>query len=220
MKKKLILLDMICYIALPLLIWNNGRELLGDYPAMLISTIPGLIYTVYRFVMERQFNIAGLFIIGSLFISTTVNILSGSAEQMLWNGIYLGLFYVFIHLIALIFKRPLALYFAVDFVYLQGWPRNQSTPVFYTKGIFMWFQIIQILFIVRGLFVAGLKMWLLQKYGVDGYNQMLIYRQICEWVFGLAITGLFIYTNVPINKYFEQKQKEEEIDSDLNQSSI
>ncbi|WP_042150177.1 VC0807 family protein [Paucisalibacillus sp. EB02] len=221
MKKKLILLDMICYVALPFLIWNYGRELLGDYPAMLISTIPGFIYTVYRFVVERQFNIAGLFIIGSLFINTTVNLLSGSAEQMLWNGVYLGLFYALIHFIVFIIKRPLALYFAVDFVYSQGWSRNESTPVFYMKGNFKWFQIIQILFIIRGLFIAGLKMWLLQKYGVEGYNQMLIYRQISEWLFGLLITAIFIYTNVPISKYFEQIRMEEaRADSKVNKSLI
>ncbi len=128
---------------------------------------------------------------------------------MLWNGIYLGLFYVLIHFIAFIIKRPLALYFAVDLVYLQGWQREQSTPVFYTKGIFKWFQIIQLLFIIRGLFIAGLKTWLLQKYGVDSYEQMLIYRQISEWFFGLLITAVFIYTNVPIGKYFEQRKMEE-----------
>ncbi|WP_156914218.1 hypothetical protein [Paucisalibacillus globulus] len=81
--------------------------------------------------------------------------------------------------------------------------------MFYTKGIFKWFQIIQLLFIIRGLFIAGLKTWLLQKYGVDSYEQMLIYRQISEWFFGLLITAVFIYTNVPIGKYFEQRKMEE-----------
>lgn len=208
MNKKLIILDIICYAALPFLIWKYGRDLLGDYTAMLVSTVPGFIYTIYRFIVERQFNIGGLFVIGSLFIGTTVDLLSRSAEQMLWNGIYLGLFYVLVHLIALILMRPLALYFAVDFVYLQGWPRKESKELYYKKGIFKWFQLIQILFIIRGLFMAGLKTWLLQKYGVDGYDQMLIYRQISEWVFGLLITGAFFYTSVPISKYLERKQAE------------
>ncbi|HLS08117.1 VC0807 family protein [Lentibacillus sp.] len=208
MNKKLIILDIICYAALPFLIWKYGRDIMGDYPAMLISTIPGFIYTIYRFILERQFNIAGLFVIGSLFIGTTVDLLSGSAEQMLWNGIYLGLFYVLVHLIALVLMRPLALYFAVDFVYLQGYPRKQSTALYYKKDIFMWFQLIQILFIVRGLFMAGLKTWLLQKYGVDGNDQMLIYRQISSWFFGLLITAGFFYTSVPVSKYFARKQAE------------
>ncbi|WP_164670080.1 VC0807 family protein [Virgibacillus doumboii] len=213
MNKKLIILDIICYAALPFIIWRYGRDLMGDYPAMLISTIPGFIYTIYRFIVEREFNIGGFFIIGSLFIGTTVDLLSGSAEQMLWNGIYLGLFYVLVHLIALIFRRPLALYFAVDAMYLQGYPRKNSTSLYYEKGIFMWFQLIQVIFIVRGLFMAGLKTWLLQKYGVDGYEQMLIYRQISGWFFGLLITAGFFYTSVPIRKYLEKMQGAEQSES-------
>lgn len=213
MNKRLIILDIICYAALPFLIWKYGRDILGDYPAMIISTIPGFIYTIYRFIVERQFNIGGLFVLVSLFIGTTVDLMSGSAEQMLWNGIFLGLFYVLVHLIALVLMRPLALYFAVDFAYLQGWPRKESKDLYYKKGIFKWFQLIQILFIIRGLFMAGLKTWLLQKYGVDGYDQMLIYRQISGWFFGLLITAAFFYTNVPISKYFEGKQVEAKMES-------
>lgn len=206
MNRKFIFLDIIFYIAAPLLIWNYGRELLGDYPAMLLSTVPGLIYTIYRFMMEKQFNITGLYIIGTMFISTTVNVLSGSAEQMIWNGIYLSLIFTFIHFITFFIKQPLALYFAVDLAYLQGWSRKHSTTLFFKKGIFRWFQIVQVIFIVRGLFLAGLKTLLLQTYGIDGYNQMLVYRQISEWFFGLLITGIYIYTNVPIKKHFEEKK--------------
>src|SRR5699024_7755318 len=166
--KKLILLDMLFYAGLPYLLWKFGREPFGDYAAMLITTIPGFIYTIYRYIKEKQFNIAGIFIIGSLALGTTVNLLSGSASQMLWNGVYLGLFYVLIHFIAFLVKRPLALYFAVDFVYLQGFPRKESTHLFYQPGIFRWFQFIQVLFVVRGLFNAGLKVFLIQKFGVDG----------------------------------------------------
>ena len=213
MNSKYVLLDLLFYVGLPFIIWNYGRELLGDYPAMLISTVPGLIYALSRFILERQFNITGLFIISSLFITTTVNVLSESAEQMLWNGVYLSLFYAMIHLFTLLIKRPLALYFAVDFVYLQGWPKKQSTPLFFEKGIFKWFQYIQLLFVIRGFALSGLKALLLQKYGVDGYNQMLIYRQITEWFFSLLILGVFIYTNVPISKVMKQKKLEEKIEN-------
>lgn len=204
MNKRLIVLDIIFYAALPYVIWKYGQEPLGDYAAMLISTIPGFIYTIYRFFAEREFNIGGLFVIGSLLIGTTVDLLSGSAEQMLWNGVYLGLFYVGIHLVALLFMCPLALYFAVDFAYLNGYARKDSKILYYQKGIFKWFQLIQVIFIVRGLFMAGLKVYLLQKYGVNGYDEMLIYRQIAGWFFGLMIMGMFFYTNIPIQKHLEK----------------
>lgn len=91
--KRFILFDLLFYAALPYVIWKFGREPLGDYIAMLISTVPGVVYTIYRFILDKQFNITGVFILVSLAVSTTVNILSGSAEQMIWNGIYLSLFY-------------------------------------------------------------------------------------------------------------------------------
>lgn len=206
MNRKLVLLDLIFYAALPYLIWEYGEEPLGEYAAMLLSTVPGFIYTIYRFYVERQFNIAGMFVIGSLFIGTTVDLLSGSAEQMLWNHVYLVFFYTAIHLITFAIKRPLALYIAVDFAYLQGWPRKQSARLFYEKGIFKWFQLIQVVFIIRGFFMVGLKVWLLKKYGVDGYGEMLIYRQISGWFFSILITGLFFYTGVPIKNYFDRKR--------------
>src|SRR5690625_7616003 len=63
MNKRLMLLDLICYGVIPFLIWNYGRESLGDYIAILLSTVPGFIYTIYRFIKEKQLNIFGLFII-------------------------------------------------------------------------------------------------------------------------------------------------------------
>lgn len=200
-------MDLIFYAALPYIIWKFGKEPFGDYAAMLISTIPALIYTCYRFILEKQFNIAGLFIIGSLAVGTLVNLLSGSAEQMIWNGVYLGLFYVVIYFISLVVKRPFSLYFAVDFAYLQGNAREDSKALFFQKGIFKWFQFIQVIFILRGLFMAGLTVFLLNKYGVDGYGGMLIYKQIAGWFFWILIMVMFFYTNIPIQKFFVRQEE-------------
>lgn len=202
MSRKLALLDIIFYMAIPFLIWNYGKDFLGDYVAMLLSTIPGFIYTIYRFIKEKQFNIVGLFIIGSLILNTSVDLLSGSAENMIWNGIYLGLGYTVLHTVSMLIQRPLSLYFAVDFVALQqGYPKVQSKALFYRRGIFKWFQLIQLIFVIRGLMMAGVKVWLLHAYGVDGYGSMLLYRQIIGWTFSALIMGLYFYTSVPINRY-------------------
>ncbi|GAA0598367.1 hypothetical protein GCM10009001_13140 [Virgibacillus siamensis] len=211
--KKLIIMDLIFYAALPYFIWKYGQDPLGDYAAMLISTVPGFLYTIYRFFVEKEFNIAGFLGIGALFLGTTVDLLSGSAEQMLWNSVYLGLFYVGIHIITFFVRRPLALYFAVDFAYLQGHARKDSTNLFFQRGIFKWFQYIQILFIVRGLFMAGLKVYLLQEYGVDGYDEMLIYRQVAGWFFGILIGGIFFYTNVPIQRFLDRQRGDHQKES-------
>ncbi|OZU87701.1 hypothetical protein CIL03_15145 [Virgibacillus indicus] len=205
--KNLVFLDLICYAAIPYLIWNYGREPLGDYLAILLSTIPGFIYTIYRFIIEKQFNIAGFFILSSLLISTAVNLLSSSAESMLWNQVYLGFGYAAIYLLSIVFRKPLALYFAVDWAYLQGYRRKDSKRLYYSKGIFMWYQLLTLLFVVRGIFQNGLKAWLINIYGADGYGKMLIYMNISGWTFGVLITLGFILIGVKINNYIKEIQR-------------
>lgn len=202
--KKLMMLDLVFYMMLPLLLWNYGREPLGDYYAILLSTVPGFIYTIYRFIRERQLNISGLFIILSLFLSTTVNLLSGSAESMLWNQVYLGYVCAALFLLSMLFRKPLAIYFAVDFAYLQGSPRENSKALFSSKGIFKWYQMMTGLFFVRSVFQNSLKAWLIDSYGVEGYGQMLIYMQISGWLFGgLIIIGYF-YVASKVNRYVKE----------------
>ena len=196
MNKKLMLLDIICYAVIPYFAWKFGREPFGDYIAILLSTIPGFIYTVYRFVKEKQFNIAGLFIISSLLLGTVVNLLSSSAESMLWNQVYLGYGFAVFHLITVIFKQPMALYFTVDMAYLQGYPRKNSKALFNKKGLFMWFQLMSLLFVVRGIFQNSLKAWLIGTYGAGGYDQMIIYMNVSGWIFsGLIMLGYFFISN-------------------------
>ncbi len=55
---------------------------------MLLSSVPGIIYTLYTFKKEKQFNVTGFFILITLISNTTVDLLSGSAERMLWNDAY------------------------------------------------------------------------------------------------------------------------------------
>jgi len=53
--------------------------------------------------------------------------------------------------------------------------------------------------------MAGLTAFLLQRYSVDGYGKMLIYKQVLGWFFSILITGLFIYINIPIQKFLESR---------------
>jgi len=47
------LLDFVFYFGFSLLIWNTCRPLLGDYLAMLLSTFPGILYTVYTLYKRK-----------------------------------------------------------------------------------------------------------------------------------------------------------------------
>lgn len=205
MNRRLALLDIICYVAIPFIIWNYGREPFGDYWAIIFSTVPGLIYTIYRFWSERQFNILGIFIILSLLIDTTVNLLSGSAENMLWNQVYLGYGYAGVFLISVVLKRPLALYFMVDWAYIQGFARKNSISLYYRRELFTGFQVLTGLFIIRSIIQTSFKAWLLQKYGPESYGQMLIYLRISGWIFSGVITIAFIMMILKINKVVEKR---------------
>ncbi len=210
MNKKLITLDLICYGVIPFFIWNYGREPLGDYIAILLSTVPGFIYTVYRFAKEKQLNIAGIFVITSLFISTTVNLLSTSANSMLWNQVYLGFGFGIIFLMSTVIKKPLALYFAVDVAYLQGYSREDSTKLYKLKGLFLWFQLVNLLFVFRSLSLNSLKAFLLQTYGTGGYDKVIIYMNIIGWMFSGLIFLAFLFVNSKIVRYLEQLENEKE----------
>lgn len=203
MSKKLIVLDLICYGAIPYLIWTYSRDMLGDYLAMLLSTVPGFIYTIYRFIKERQLNITGLFIIVSLFIGTIVNLLSSNAENMLWNQVYLGYVTAAFFILTMAVKKPLGLYFAVDGAYLQGVARKDSLTLFSKKGPFQWYQLVTLLFVIRAVFQTSLKAWLINTYGVDGYGQLLIYMKMSGYVFTALIIGGYVLAYVKTKKFLE-----------------
>ncbi|WP_284141789.1 VC0807 family protein [Virgibacillus sp. LDC-1] len=207
MNKRLMILDLICYGAIPFLIWNYGREPLGDdYIAILLSTVPGFVYTVYRFIKEKQLNILGLTIITSLLLSTIINLLSTSAINMLWNQVYLGFAEGIVFLLSTVIKKPLALYFAVDLAYLQGHPRKYSRALYKAKGLFIWFQLLNLLFTLRYVATNSLKAFLVQSYGAEGYGKVIIYMNICSWIFnGLLFLGFIIVSN-KIAQYINQSE--------------
>lgn len=115
-----------------------------------------------------------------------------------------------IFLFSIAIKKPIALYFAVDFAFLQGHPRADSKRLFMSKGLFFWFQLLTLVFVIRSLFQNGLKAWLIHSYGVEAYNQLLIYMNVSGWIFsGLIMLG-YVFVSVKINKYLEGQNAEED----------
>jgi hypothetical protein len=203
LKSKLIWLDVIFYLAIPLGIWHFGRDFFGDYIAMLLSTIPGLIYTVYRFFVEKQFNVTGLFIICTLAIGTIVNLIAGSADRLLVYSIYSGVVMSIFYLFTVIIKRPMALYFYIDIAYLQGYARKDSYNLYTQKALFKYFYWITGLMSIKSLLEAGLKLFLYHRLGVKGYGTILTVMNIYGWVFGILITIGFIFIGKKILDYIK-----------------
>ena len=60
MFKHVLVWDIICFVVFPLVIWNVGRDIFGDYYAMLISSIPGIVYSIIRFILIKRVSFTGI----------------------------------------------------------------------------------------------------------------------------------------------------------------
>ncbi|BCB02707.1 VC0807 family protein [Bacillus sp. KH172YL63] len=193
LKKNIILLDLMIYVALPLFMWNVTRDYTGDYYAMLLSSVPGIIYTVYRFIEMKKLNVFGLFILITLIAGTLIDVLAGSSLQLLWNQVYYAAALCLIFLFTMIIRRPLPLYFGIDFAELQGFDRAFSKRLYYKKPVYRIFQWITLSFALRSGILATIKAWLIIEYGVEAFDKGIILQQALSWIMtGIAVAG-FIY---------------------------
>jgi hypothetical protein len=190
--KNFVLLDLMIYVALPLFAWNIMRDYTGDYYAMLLSSVPGIIYTIYRFIEMKKVNTFGLFILITLIVGTLIDVLAGSSLQLLWNNVYyaaaLGLFFF----LTMIIGKPIPLYFGLDFAELQGFDRTFSKRLYYKRPLYHIFQWITLCFAVRSGILAIVKAWLIIEYGVEAFDKGIILRQTFSWIMtGITVAGFF-----------------------------
>jgi len=193
MKKNILFLDLLFYLALPLIIWNYGRVYIGEYAAILASSTAGILYSVYRFYTMKKVNFTGMYILASLIIKIFIEFFAGSALQLLWNHIYYDIVTALFFLLTIVIKKPAALYLTLDIVELQGNDRALMKDLFYRDRILKIFNLITLIFCSRELVLAVTRIILVGKYGVDAYDEGIIYQQIISWIFTI-IAGLgFIY---------------------------
>lgn len=191
-KSKQIVKELFFYLVLTLLLWNIFNDKIGEYYALLLSTVPGFIYTVYNFFRYRQYSISGIFIIVSLIISRAVDIASLSAEKILWNRVYLDVTFTLFWLITILIKKPLGMYFFIDYAYLlSGIPRENTKKLYKNRGLFKYFQLFSLLFVIDGIIEILLKMYLINHFGIDGFNEMTIILRIWGYLSG-AVKLLFV----------------------------
>ncbi|MEK4485782.1 VC0807 family protein [Psychrobacillus sp. FSL H8-0484] len=193
MKTNYIMLDLLVYMGLPYIIWTYGRDIIGDYYAMLLSTLPAIVYTIFRFIKDRQFNLVGVFIISSLLLSSILDLLAGSAIQMLWNSVWLSYCFTFIYIISMIIQKPLAIYFAIEFMHLQGYPREDCKDLYFIKGNVKWFQLVTAIFVIRGLVMNSIMVWLIMKHGADAFMHLIVVRKVLGYAFSGLIFAGFLY---------------------------
>jgi hypothetical protein len=210
MKKFKPIIEIIFYVVLPIVIWKYGREPLGDYYAMLLSTAPAFVYTVWNFFNERQFNVSGLYIMSSLLVNTILDLLSDSAEWMLWNGIYFNFGMIAFLLLTIAIKKPIVMYFLIDAAYVQGTPREESRKKYKSKELFKYFQWLTAFLILRDVLESGVKIWLIYKYGVEGYDKILIAMRTFGWIMSVVFVGAVMFVFNKITQQDEKEKSEEE----------
>ena len=193
MNKYILFLDLLFYLALPLLIWNYGRVYMGDYTAILVSSSVGILYSIYRFYTMKKVSFTGMYILISLLIKIFIEFFAGSALQLLWNHIYYDFVTALFFLVTIVIKKPASLYLTLDIVELQGNDRALMKDLFHRGRIFSVFNVITLVFCFRELVLAVTRIILVGRFGVDAYDEGIIYQQVISWIFTIIAGVGFIY---------------------------
>lgn len=193
MNKYILFLDLLFYLALPLLIWNYGRVYMGDYTAILVSSSVGILYSIYRFYTMKKVSFTGMYILTSLLIKIFIEFFAGSALQLLWNHIYYDFVTALFFLVTILIKKPASLYLTLDIVELQGNDRALMKDLFYRGKTLRVFNVITLIFCFRELVLAVTRIILVSRFGVDAYDEGIIYQQVISWIFTIIAGVGFIY---------------------------
>ena len=191
----LFLLDIILYFIFPLFFWDIGRILLGDYATILFSSVPGIIYTLYRFKITERFNFTGLFIILNLSSGIIVDILSVSAIQLLWNNVWLSFFLAMIYFISCLVKKPIHLFFTLDILVLRGYDQSLTKERLYEDKTLILLNIITLIYCIVECSYAFIMIHWISLYGVEAFHLDIILDNILN----IVMTGISIVSFIFIN---------------------
>ncbi|MED4876398.1 hypothetical protein P9711_01430 [Anoxybacillus geothermalis] len=160
------------------------------------------IYVFYRYWLIRKVQWFGTFLIVNLAVSTLLNIFAGSALQMLWNDVWYSIVLSVFFLVTVVVKRPLLLYFSLDFVEMQGAPRSVMKRRFLERDVFSLFQWITVGFALRDGLLAAIKAYLIVRYDVEAFDRAIVIREGIGW----GITILCMLGFVRISKIISERE--------------
>jgi hypothetical protein len=166
---------------------------------MLLSTVPGIIYTLYTFFKEKQYSITGLFILTTMIIGGMLDIFSKTAHQMLWNMVYMNIGLVVFWCITMVIKKPMAMFFFIDYAYLQGVPKVRTRLLYRQMPYFKYFMFLTMFLALRDLSDIFLRIFLIHTYDVEGFNEIKVITQI--W--NTLTTIMFVYGIILIIKQIQ-----------------
>ncbi len=207
-----LLFDIVFYFALPILFWEIGRVYFSDYLSILISSLPGISYSIYRFLQTNGANFTRLFLFLNILIGLLIDLCSGTALQILWNDAYYSLGLCIVYLISCFFRKPLFFYFALDILVLQGYDRKMTKEILLKKGALKTLRIMSLVNGMKELLFTILLMELLPRHGVEIYTFSILLDQLISFIMsGISIIGyLYLYKlineMVVVNKISERKK--------------
>jgi hypothetical protein len=198
MKRKIVL-DLFFYLAMPLLAWNLLRGQFSDYLLILIGLVPGLAYTVASFVAEREWSVSGVFFLVIISLNLGLNLLSSTAEQELWNPVWLSCLSIAFYAFTMLIRRPLGIYFFIDYAYSKGVPRERSRAIYGHPRNLRNFYAFTAFLMLREAAAVVVKVPMIERLGVAGFNQIQLAGSAINYVF----TGLMIVYVIYILKHVD-----------------
>jgi len=186
---KRILFDAFFYLGVPILTWNLFRGDLGDYYAILFGMLPAIIYTIVMAVINKEWNVTGFFFLSLISMNFLFNLLSKTAEQELWNGVYMSIISIIFYVITILIKRPMGMYFFIDYAYAKGVPRKASKALYNSSENYAYFVQFTLFLLLREVLQGSVKSYLIFERGVEAFNTI----QLTSSVIGYIFTGLTIF---------------------------
>lgn len=186
-----------------------------EYNLILVSTVPGAIYTFFTLVKLGRFNFTGVFLLVTLFIGSGLDIVSGSVKAMFIYGAVYQFILAAVFLASLAIGRPLALTFALDLAELFGHSREGSRKLYSQTALMPFLHIITIIFVVKHL-ILGLAKWFVITYCYNnelnkliiGYDHYLFYERLLSWGIGGSIAFVWFLFMRKVNDIVKNANKE------------
>ena len=187
MNKK-IFLDAFFYLVIPLLMWNLFRENFGDYLTILYGMLPAVIYTILVAITEKEWNVTGLFFLSLISLNFLFNLISKTAEQELWNGVYMCIISFVFYLFTILIKKPIGMYFFIDYAYAKGAPRSASKALYSSSENYHHFVNFTAFLVLSEIITGAVVSLLISDKGVSAFNTIQITSSVLGYVFnGLTV---------------------------------
>lgn len=204
--------DVLCYFIFPILCWEVGRVYLSDYIALLISSFPGIVYSLYRYLETSSLSVTRVFLLLNIIIGLFIDLFSGTAPRLLWNDAYYSLGLSLFYLGSCFFFKPLIFYIALDLLVLQGYDRKLTREVLLSKEALTVLRWITLLNSLREFMYAFFLIKTLPEHGVEIYTLSVFLDQLFSFLIsGISLIGFYYLYRllneiVTVHKYAARKR--------------